>query len=143
MRVFEGYQRGVNLGGWLSQCVSMDEAHFDTFITEADIARIAGWGLDHVVVDGDTHVVKALRGDLPEIVLRDKAVQALLAVIALAQPAAQVDASIKSVFFQHGCFLSEKRPSRGRAVSFFVCLRDQPLTEPAVTPRMMDLDRMM
>ena len=59
MRVFEGYQRGVNLGGWLSQCVSMDEAHFDTFITEADIARIAGWGLDHVRLPIDCDVVFA------------------------------------------------------------------------------------
>jgi len=38
MRVFEGFQHGVNLGGWLSQCVATTEEHFDSFITEADIA---------------------------------------------------------------------------------------------------------
>ena len=48
MRKFEGFQRGVNLGGWVSQCVSRDKEHFDTFITKKDIEQIAGWGLDHV-----------------------------------------------------------------------------------------------
>ncbi len=47
MKPFTGYQRGVNLGGWLSQC-EHSEAHYDSFLAEADIARIAGWGLDHV-----------------------------------------------------------------------------------------------
>ncbi len=59
MRTFEGYQRGINLGGWLSQCVSMEAAHFDAFITEADIARIAGWGLDHVRLPIDCDIVFA------------------------------------------------------------------------------------
>ena len=45
MRIFEGFQRGVNLGGWLSQCRSMEEAHFQGFIQKEDIARIASWGL--------------------------------------------------------------------------------------------------
>lgn len=48
MRVFTGFQHGVNLGGWLSQCVDTTREHFNGFITEADIARIAGMGLDHV-----------------------------------------------------------------------------------------------
>ncbi len=48
MRVFTGFQHGVNLGGWLSQCDATTEAHFNTFITEADIRRIQGMGLDHV-----------------------------------------------------------------------------------------------
>ncbi|MBR1607658.1 MAG: cellulase family glycosylhydrolase [Clostridia bacterium] len=59
MRIFEGYQRGVNLGGWLSQCVALDDRHFDTFITEADIERIAGWGLDHVRLPIDCDIVFA------------------------------------------------------------------------------------
>lgn len=57
MRVFTGYQRGVNLGGWLSQCVATDEHHYATFITEADIERLAGWGLDHVRLPIDCDVV--------------------------------------------------------------------------------------
>lgn len=48
MRVLEGYQRGINLGGWLSQCVSYTKEHFDTFILEDDIKKIAGWGMDHI-----------------------------------------------------------------------------------------------
>ena len=48
MRAFTGYQHGVNLGGWLSQCVATTEEHFDTFITESDIEAIAKMGFDHV-----------------------------------------------------------------------------------------------
>ena len=50
MRTFDGYEKGVDLGGWISQCVSYDKAHFDNFITEKDIQLIASWGLDHVRV---------------------------------------------------------------------------------------------
>ncbi|MCR5474736.1 MAG: glycoside hydrolase family 5 protein [Lachnospiraceae bacterium] len=56
MRRFEGYQKGVNLGGWLSQCVSYDDGHFDNFITEKDIKTIASIGLDHVRVPVDYDV---------------------------------------------------------------------------------------
>lgn len=48
MRIFDGFQHGVNLGGWLSQCDATTEEHFDTFITDADIKWIHGMGLDHV-----------------------------------------------------------------------------------------------
>lgn len=47
MNEWIGYSRGVNLGGWLSQC-PYQQAHYDTFITEKDIETIASWGLDHV-----------------------------------------------------------------------------------------------
>ncbi len=57
MRKFEGFQRGVNLGGWVSQCVSRSKEHFDTFITKKDIEQIAGWGLDHVRLPIDYDVV--------------------------------------------------------------------------------------
>ena len=56
MRKFEGYQKGINIGGWLSQCVSYDEEHFDGFITKEDIDRIASWGLDHIRVPVDYDV---------------------------------------------------------------------------------------
>ncbi|MCR5688069.1 MAG: glycoside hydrolase family 5 protein [Lachnospiraceae bacterium] len=56
MRQFEGYQKGVNLGGWLSQCVSYDKKHFDGFITEKDIENIASMGLDHIRVPVDYDV---------------------------------------------------------------------------------------
>ena len=53
MRGMDGYMRGVNLGGWLSQFDAPTKEHFDTFITEDDIRRIAGLGLDHVRVPVD------------------------------------------------------------------------------------------
>ncbi len=53
MRNMEGYIKGINLGGWLSQFDNYDLKHFDTFITEEDIKTIASWGLDHVRVPVD------------------------------------------------------------------------------------------
>ena len=38
MRHMDGYLKGVNLGGWLSQCgKNYTEEHYNTFITEKDI----------------------------------------------------------------------------------------------------------
>ena len=53
MRRFEGFQKGVNLGGWISQFDRYDTAHFDTFIREEDIRNIASLGFDHVRVPVD------------------------------------------------------------------------------------------
>ena len=39
----DGYMRGVNLGGWLSQFDAPTKEHFDTFITKEDIRRIASF----------------------------------------------------------------------------------------------------
>lgn len=47
MRTFS-FKAGVNLGGWLSQFQKYSAKHFDTFITEVDIKRIADWGMDHI-----------------------------------------------------------------------------------------------
>ena len=47
MRVFTGFQKGIDLGGWFSQC-DHTEARYDTFITAADFAVIRSWGCDHV-----------------------------------------------------------------------------------------------
>ena len=56
MRRFEGFLKGVNLGGWISQFAAYDKAHFDSFITEKDIQNIASLGFDHVIiVDSDTN----------------------------------------------------------------------------------------
>ena len=33
MRIFEHFQKGVNLGGWISQFAKYDQEHFETFIT--------------------------------------------------------------------------------------------------------------
>ena len=61
MKQFTGYQHGINLGGWLSQCVHT-KAHYDSFITEADIARIASWGLDHVRLPIDYDLLETADG---------------------------------------------------------------------------------
>ena len=53
MRIFKGFQKGVNLGGWLSQFDTYDKAHFDSFITRKDIQNIAALGFDHVRVPVD------------------------------------------------------------------------------------------
>ncbi len=58
MKRFDGFMKGVNLGGWLSQCISYDKEYFDTFITEEDIKKIASWGLDHVRVPVDYNIVE-------------------------------------------------------------------------------------
>ena len=63
MRGMDGYMRGVNLGGWLSQFDEPTKEHFDSFITEEDIRRIAGMGLDHVRVPVDYTVIETEAGE--------------------------------------------------------------------------------
>ena len=67
MRKFEGFEKGVNLGGWLSQCGNnYNKEHYDTFITEKDFATIKSWGLDHVRVPVDAEVIQEENGALKE-----------------------------------------------------------------------------
>ena len=63
MKKFDGYNRGINLGGWLSQCCHNKE-HYETFISEDDIKTIASWGLDHVRVPLDYEVLETEDGTL-------------------------------------------------------------------------------
>ena len=60
-----GFYRGVNLGGWLSQC-DYSRERLDNFITEKDIAVIAGWGLDHVRIPIDYNILQREDGSLNE-----------------------------------------------------------------------------
>lgn len=55
----QGFTKGVNLGGWLSQYAAYDHEHFRTFITRADIEQIASWGLDHVRLPVDYPVLES------------------------------------------------------------------------------------
>ena len=64
-----GFYKGVNLGGWLSQCDYSDE-HLDNFITEADFAQIADWGFDHVRLPVDYNVIQNPDGSMKEDGLR-------------------------------------------------------------------------
>lgn len=58
-------KRGINLGGFLSQCIH-EEEHYDSFISEEDIAVIAGWGLDHVRLPIDYEVLEDEEGNMKE-----------------------------------------------------------------------------
>jgi hypothetical protein len=62
MKPFEGYMRGMGLGGWLGnfkriqimpeewrQILTLgDFEHFEKYITAEDVKRIAGFGMDHM-----------------------------------------------------------------------------------------------
>lgn len=65
MKKFDGYKKGVNLGGWLSQCCHTIE-HYDSFIGRKDIERIASWGLDHVRLPIDYNLVEDAEGNTLE-----------------------------------------------------------------------------
>ena len=66
MRTFHGFQKGVNLGGGISQFTVFDENHFNTFITEKDIQNIAELGFDHVRVPVDYNVLEDEDGNTRE-----------------------------------------------------------------------------
>ena len=57
MRIWEGFQHGINFGGWLSQGEHSDK-HYETFLTETDFAVAARWGLDHVRIPVDYELVE-------------------------------------------------------------------------------------
>ncbi|MBB6633601.1 glycoside hydrolase family 5 protein [Cohnella thailandensis] len=60
MIFYDRFRAGVNLGGWLSQYFAnlAGGNHFDSFITESDIAVIAGWGADHVRLPVDYDIIE-------------------------------------------------------------------------------------
>ena len=60
---FEGFQKGVNLGGWISQFKEYNLNHFASFITEKDIAYISSLGFDHVRVPVDYNVLEDEEGN--------------------------------------------------------------------------------
>ena len=65
MRKFIGFESGVNLGGWLSQC-DHTKLRYDTFIGEQDIQIISNWGMDHVRVPIDYELIQKDNGDFIE-----------------------------------------------------------------------------
>lgn len=65
MKKAEGFKRGVNLGGWLSQC-SYKKEHLDTFIGEKDFSVISSWGLDHVRIPFDYNIIEDTQGSFIE-----------------------------------------------------------------------------
>lgn len=65
MKTWKGYENGINLGGWLSQCEHTTE-HYDTFISEEDLAKISSWNIDHVRVPIDYDLVEDKDGNYQE-----------------------------------------------------------------------------
>lgn len=57
MRKFDGFTKGINLGGWLSQH-ELTEEHTSTFIKEDDIKKIAGMGVDHLRLPIDYSIIE-------------------------------------------------------------------------------------
>lgn len=65
MKRWKGYEKGVNLGGWFSQC-DYSKDRFENFITEKDIENLAGWGIDHLRLPVDYNLVETEEGDYKE-----------------------------------------------------------------------------
>lgn len=65
MRRWEGYEKGVNLGGWFSQC-DYSREHLEHFIQEEDIRQLAGWGVDHLRLPVDYNLVETEEGAYKE-----------------------------------------------------------------------------
>ena len=61
MKKFIGFEKGVNLGGWMSQC-DYSEDRLNNFIREDDFRRIASLGLDHVRLPFDFNIVETKDG---------------------------------------------------------------------------------
>ena len=65
MKKINGFYKGVNFGGWLSQC-SYKKEHLDTFIQENDFKTAASWGIDHVRVPFDYNIIENTDGTFNE-----------------------------------------------------------------------------
>ena len=57
----KGFHKGINLGGWMSQC-DYSQNTLDTFITEPDFRQIADWGFDHVRIPVDYNLFQQAGG---------------------------------------------------------------------------------
>lgn len=62
MRTFDGYYRGIDLGGWFSQC-DHTEKTYSGFIREEDFRQIHDWGLDHVRLPVDIELLETRDGE--------------------------------------------------------------------------------
>lgn len=61
MKEWKGYKKGINLGGWFSQNDHSDKT-YDTFITEDDFKIFSKWGIDHVRIPIDYHLLEDEKG---------------------------------------------------------------------------------
>lgn len=53
---------GINLGGYLSQC-NHETEHYEHFIGEDDVKKIAEWGFDHIRIPIDYEVLEDEKGN--------------------------------------------------------------------------------
>lgn len=65
MKEFVGFKKGVDLGGWLSQC-DYSKERLDHFIEEPDLAKVASWGADHVRLPFDYNIIQNEDGSFIE-----------------------------------------------------------------------------
>ncbi len=65
LKEFKGYRKGIDLGGWLSQC-NHTKDRYENFIVEKDIETVASWGADHVRVPIDYELVEDKEGNYIE-----------------------------------------------------------------------------
>lgn len=65
MKCFDKFKKGINLGGWLSQC-DYSKEHIESFITEEDFRRIAEMGADHVRLPFDYNILEDNNGNFSE-----------------------------------------------------------------------------
>lgn len=67
MRKFPGYEKGVDFGGWLSQCSEYTKEHYEEFIKAEDFKVVAGWGADHIRLPVDYQIFQNTDGSfIPE-----------------------------------------------------------------------------
>jgi len=59
------FYKGVNFGGWLSQC-DYSEKRLNEFITEDDFRKAASWGVDHVRIPFDYNILEDNNGNYIE-----------------------------------------------------------------------------
>ena len=52
-----GIVKGINLGGWMSQC-DYSQDRLDNFIKESDFQTIKAWGFDHVRLPVDYNIIQ-------------------------------------------------------------------------------------
>lgn len=65
MLIWKGYVKGVDLGGWLSQCDHTVD-RYENFIKEEDIAEVSTWGIDHLRLPVDYDLVETYEGEYKE-----------------------------------------------------------------------------
>ena len=61
----KGFYKGINFGGWFSQC-DYSKERLDNFITEVDFAKVSEWGADHVRIPVDYNIFENNDGSYKE-----------------------------------------------------------------------------